>query len=71
LEAITRLRDLEKTNLTNLAVINLKQQEYGRTIEFCEKAISLEGEGGYTQTIIKAYFLMGKALIEHTEYTKA
>ena len=70
-QAILRLEELEKTNLTNLAVINLKQQQYGRTIEFCEKAINLEGEGSYTPTLIKAYFLMGKALIENTEYTKA
>lgn len=70
LEAIGKLRELEKTNLTNLAVINLKQQQYGRVIEFCEKAIGLEGES-YTPTLIKAYFLLGKALIENTEYTKA
>lgn len=31
----------------------------------------MEPEGVYTPTLIKAYFLMGKALIEHTEYTKA
>ena len=69
-EAILKLRELEKTNLTNLAVINLKQMQYGRCIDFCEKAIELEGEN-YTPTLIKAYFLLGKALIEHTEYTKA
>ena len=69
-EAIYKLRELEKTNLTNLAVINLKQTQYGRCIEFCEKAIGLEGDN-FTPTLIKAYFLLGKALIEHTEYTKA
>ena len=74
LEAIGKLRDLEKTNLTNLAVINLKQQQYGRVIEFCEKAIDLHTHASsenYTPCLIKAYFLLGKALIEHTEYTKA
>lgn len=30
----------------------------------------LEGDN-YTPTLVKAYFLLGKALIEHTEYTKA
>lgn len=30
----------------------------------------MEGEN-YTPTLIKAYLLLGKALIEHTEYTKA
>ena len=44
--------------------------QYGRCIDFCEKAIDLEGDN-YTPTLIKAYFLLGKALIEHTEYTKA
>jgi len=71
LEAIGKLRELEKTNLTNLAVINLKQMAYGRCVEFCEKAIGLEGDDAYTTVSIKAYFLMGKALIDHTEYTKA
>lgn len=69
-EAIQRLVELEKTNLTNLAVINLKQQQYARVVEFCERAIELEGDN-YTPTLVKAYFLLGKALIEHTEYTKA
>ena len=69
-EAINKLRELEKTNLTNLAIINLKQQQYARCIEFCERAIELE-EGKYTPTLIKAQFLMGKALIENTEYSKA
>ena len=44
--------------------------QYARCAEFCEKAIELEGDN-YTTTLIKAYFLLGKALIEHTEYTKA
>ena len=44
--------------------------QYGRCAEFCEKAIELEGDN-YTPTLIKAYFLLGKSLIEHTEYTKA
>eukprot|EP00353_Schmidingerella_taraikaensis_P009800 CAMPEP_0185589598 /NCGR_PEP_ID=MMETSP0434-20130131/57661_1 /TAXON_ID=626734 ORGANISM="Favella taraikaensis, Strain Fe Narragansett Bay" /NCGR_SAMPLE_ID=MMETSP0434 /ASSEMBLY_ACC=CAM_ASM_000379 /LENGTH=116 /DNA_ID=CAMNT_0028213127 /DNA_START=760 /DNA_END=1110 /DNA_ORIENTATION=- len=70
-ESITKLAELEKTNLTNLAVINLKQQEYARCVEFCEKAIELEGPDSFSTVSIKAYFLMGKALIEHTEYTKA
>lgn len=70
-EAIKKLQELEKTNLTNLAVINLKQMQYARCVEFCEKAIALEGEDAYTTVSIKAYFLMGKALIDHTEYTKA
>ncbi len=70
LEAIGKLRELEKTNLTNLAVINLKQIQYGRCIDFCERAITLEGDA-YTPCLIKAYFLMGKALIDHTEYSKA
>ena len=71
IESIEKLKELEKTNLTNLAVINLKQGQHGRTVEFCLKAIELEPKGAYTPTLVKAYFLMGKALIEHTEYTKA
>lgn len=70
LDAIKKLGELEKTNLTNLAVINLKQQQYARCIDFCERAIELEKDA-YTPCLIKAYFLMGKALIEHTEYQKA
>lgn len=52
-------------------MINLKQTQYKRCIDFCEKAIELEGEDAFTTCSIKAYFLMGKALIDHTEYTKA
>jgi tetratricopeptide (TPR) repeat protein len=44
--------------------------QYGRCIDFCERAIALEGDN-YTPCLIKAYFLMGKALIDHTEYSKA
>ena len=39
-------------------------------MEFCTRAIELE-EGKYSPTVIKAHFLLGKAQIEHTEYTKA
>ena len=70
-ESIKKLAELEKTNLTNLAVINIKQQQYARCVEFCQKAIDLEGADTYSTVNIKAYFLMGKALIDHTEYTKA
>ena len=45
--------------------------QYGRCVDFCDKAIELEGEDSYTPTLIKAYFLKGKALIENTEYSKA
>ena len=31
-ESIEKLAELEKTNLTNLAVINLKQMQYARCI---------------------------------------
>jgi len=57
--------------LTNLAVINFKQMQFARCVEFCEKALQLEGECSFTPVAIKAYFIMGKALIDHSEYAKA
>ena len=52
-------------NLTNLAVVSLKQKSFQQAVVWCDEALQVDHRS------VKAQYLKGKALLELTDYTKA
>lgn len=60
-----RLEELQKTSLTNLAIVELKKKEYKQAIEYADECLKVDHKW------LKALFLKGRALHEMTEFSQA
>jgi tetratricopeptide (TPR) repeat protein len=64
-DGIETLSQLQLVNLTNLAVVALKQKSFEQAAKWCNEALEIDHRS------VKALYLKAKALFELTDYTKA
>lgn len=64
-DAMDELDRLGKINVTNLAVVKLKQKNYPKCVEYCDEALKIDHKHP------KALFIKARAYTEQMEYKQA